>query len=169
MIKTLKRTKPPIVRKDKKSILKKSDEATKPLNKNDGTELANSEFDSISGFSKPLKSSNINDEDESTSPTASKRRLSPPPLKTKTYPTIIDETKGATDLLNESTTSSVVGGVYSPSNAEARRLEAVKELSVSKTSLAIKAGGHKVLPTEDDVKIVKVVILHFIFKYSFFL
>ena len=61
-------------------------------------------------------------------------------------------------MLNESTNSSLSGGggVYSPSNAEARRLEAVKELSASKTSLAIiKAGGHKVLPTEDDIKIVK--------------
>ena len=62
--------------------------------------------------------------------------------------TISDETKGATDLLNDST-----GGVYSPSNAEARRLNTNKEMSLSKTDLAIKAGGHKVLPTETGLKV----------------
>jgi hypothetical protein len=75
----------------------------------------------------------------------------------KTYPDINNQTKSAIDLLNDSSDSGVSpGGIYSPSNAEARRLDVVN-LSSSKTSLAIKAGGHKVLPTENDFKVKNVI------------
>lgn len=133
---------------------------------NGGTESANSEFDSIRGFSKPLQTVTNNSKPITDTPPIASKRLAnsngklvetptgPPSIVVKSYPTIVNETKGATDLLNESTSSnSASGGIYSPSNAEARRLDvASKELSASKTSLAIKAGGHKVLPTEDELK-----------------
>lgn len=110
------------------------------------------------------------------SPTPSKRGVVLPPVSStvKTYPNIKDETKGASDLLkvpddssrnNSYNSTNGTGGVYSPSVAEARRFDAAapganltrltkdQNLSTSKTNLAIKAGGHKVLPTDEDFKI----------------